>query len=205
MKPRRYYQVDKNSFEVLFNEAANVFNFLVLEFQRLVFAENVSHTVIACVLSFISYKLVRYIPLWALALIATVMAFTLPPLYLHNQKLIDKHIAQAQALAAQQAQMARDTANHHIGVATEHAKAVTSDWGKKAGIELPWSPSKTKTTTTQAPVTAGPSTNVGGSAPAATGISSLAGLNVPQTTPQKKVDPTKVPLPDTPAPAPVVL
>lgn len=197
MKPRRYYQVNKNTFDVLFNEIANVFNFLVLEFQRLVFAEKTSHTAVACVVSFISYKLVRYIPLWGLALIGTILAFVLPLVYLRNQEVIDKHISQAQSLAAEKAALARETANQHIGVATERAKAVTSEWGKKAGVELPWSPGK--------PVSTGPSTVVGGSAPGATGISGLEGLNVPQGTPQKRVDPAKVPLPETPAAAPVGL
>ena len=89
--------------------------------------------------------------------------------------------------------MARDTANQQIGVATERAKAVTSEWGKKAGVELPWSPAK-KTTSAPAGTTV-----VGGSGAGATGISTLAGLNVPQGTPQKRVDPAKVPLPETPA------
>lgn len=201
MKPRQYFQVNKNTFDVLFNEIANVFNFLVLEFQRLVFAETISHTAVACVVSFMSYKLIRFIPLWGLALIGTILAFSLPPIYLRNQEIIDKQIAHAQSIASEQAAMVRDTANQHIGVATERAKAVTSEWGKKAGVELPWSPSaKTGPTSTAA---AGPSTKVGGSAPGATGISSLAALNVPQATPQKRVDPAKVPLPETPAPAPV--
>jgi len=201
MKPRQYYQVNKNTFDVLFNEVANVFNFFVLEFQRLVFAEKTSHTAVACVISFIAYKLVRYVPLWGLALTGTVLAFALPPIYFMNQEVIDHHIQHAQSLAAEQAAMARDMANQHIGVATDKAKAVTSEWGKKAGVELPWSPGKTGPTS----ATAGPSTVVGGKTPGATGISSLAGLNVPQATPQKRVDPAAVPLPDTPAPAPVAL
>lgn len=202
MKPRQYYQVNKHTFDVLFNEIANVVNFLALEFQRLVFAEKPSHTVVACVVSFISYKLVRYIPLWGLALIGTILAFSLPLIYLRNQEVIDKHISHAQSLAAEKAALARDTANQHIGVATERAKAVTSEWGKKAGVELPWSPGKAAPASAKP---AGPSTVVGGSAPGATGIAGLAGLNVPQATPQKRVDPARVPLPETPAAAPVAL
>jgi hypothetical protein len=201
MKPRQYYQVNKNTFDVIFNEISNVFNFIVLEFQRLVFAEQTSHTAVACVISFIAYKLVRYVPLWGLALTGTILAFAIPPIYLLNQEVIDHHIQHAQSLAAEQAAMARDMANQHIGVATDRAKTVTSEWGKMAGVELPWSPGKTA----PKPAAAGPSTVVGGKAPTATGISSLAGLNVPQATPQKRVDPAAVPLPETPAPAPVAL
>ena len=194
MRPRQYYQVNKNTFDVLFREIANVFNFIVLEFQRLFFAEKASHTAIAFIISFLAYKLVRYIPLWGLGLMGTVMAFTFPPLYLRNQEVIDRHISQAQNLAAEKVAMARDMAGDQVNAVGEKAKSVTSEWGKKAGVELPWSPSKTspKTTTTTA-------TGKVGSA-RASGIETLQGLNVPQATPQKRVDPTNIPLPETPAP-----
>ena len=187
LKPRQYYQLNKNTFDILFNEIANVFNFMVLEFQRLLFAEKTSHTAVACIISFLAYKLVRYIPLWALALMGTVLAFSIPPLYLHNQQLIDRHILQAQNMAAERAAYAREMAGQQVGAVSDKAKHVTSEWGRKAGVELPWSPSK--------PYSAAPS------GAKATGIESLKGLNVPQATPQqRKVDPTKVALPETPAP-----
>lgn len=181
MKPRQYYQVNKLTFDALFLEISNILNFLVLEFQRLLFAENISHTAIAFVISFLAYKLVRFIPLWALALTGTILAFSLPPLYLRNQELIDHHISNAQNLAAEKVKYAQDVAGHHVGVASEKAKVVTSEWGKKAGVELPWSPK---------------------SQAKSSGVSKLETLNVPQTTPQKRVvDPATVPLPETPAPA----
>jgi len=195
LKPRRYYQVNKDTMDVLFSEMANVANFLVLEFQRLLFAEKTHHTGLAFIISFFAYKLVRYIPLWGLTLMGTIMAFSIPPLYLRNQEVIDHHIHSAQSLAAEKAAYARDVAGQQVGVVSERAKFVTSEWGKKAGVELPWSPTKSpaappKVTTTSS--TMGPSS--------ATGVDSLHGLNVPQTTPQKRVDPAKVPLPETPAP-----
>ena len=182
--------------DVLFSELANVANFLVLEFQRLLFAEKTHHTALAFVISFLSYKLVRFIPLWGLALMGTIMAFTIPPLYLRNQELIDRHIHTAQSLAAEKAAHARNMAGQQVGAVSERAKVVTSEWGKKAGVELPWSPKKSFA---GAPVNVATPATKGASS--ASGVDSLAGLNVPQTTPQKRVDPAKVPLPDTPAPA----
>ena len=195
MKPRHYYQVNKDTFDLLFAEIANVSNFFVLEFQRLLFAERTSHTAVAFVISFLAYKLVRYIPLWGLCLLGTILAFVLPPLYLRNQELIDKHIEQAQNLAAEKVKMAQDIAGQQVGAVSERAKSVTSEWGKKAGVELPWaSPPKGKTTAKTPAASA-----------RASGVDSLQGLNVPQGTPQKK-DPVSVPLPETPAPAaPVAL
>jgi hypothetical protein len=196
LKPRNYYQVNKDSFDLLFGEIANVSNFFVLEFQRLLFAEKTSHTALAFVISFLAYKLVRYIPLWGLALIGSILAFAIPPLYLRNQEVIDKHIEQAQTMAAEKVKMAQDIAGEKVGVVSERAKSVTSEWGKKAGVELPWSPPQkpiTATKTTTIPV----QPVVG----RASGVDSLQGLNVPQGTPSKRVDPVTVPLPDTPAPA----
>ena len=122
------------------------------------------------------------------------MAFTVPRLYLRYQKVIDHHVLQAQNLAAEKAAIARDMAGEKVNVVSERAKTVTSEWGKKAGVELPWSPSKTPPKTTTATATG----NVGSAR--ASGIESLQGLNVPQATPQKRVDPAKIPLPETPAP-----
>jgi len=188
LKPRQYYQVNKNTFDVLFSEIANVSNFVVLEFQRLLFAEKTSHTAIAFVTSYLAYKLVRYIPLWGLTLIGTVLAFSLPQLYLQNQEVIDRHISQAQDMAAEKVTIARDMAGEKVGVVSERVQVVTSEWGKKAGVELPWSPTKAPVPSTKTP------------AAHATGIESLQGLNVPQATPQRRVDPLNVPLPETPAP-----
>ena len=187
LRPRRYYQVNKNTFDVLFSELSNIINFVVLEFQRLFFAEQPAHTAAAFIISFIAYKLARYIPLWGLGLMGTIMAFSIPPLYLRNQGIIDQHILQAQNMAAEKAALAREMAGEKVGVMSDKAKSVTSEWGKKAGVELPWSPSKTSSKTTA---------NTG----KATGIEGLQELNVPHATPQKKVDPAKLPLPVTPAP-----
>jgi Reticulon len=197
LKPRQYYQVNKYTFESLFNETANLINFLVLEFQRLLFAEKISHTVVAFIVSFISYNLVQFIPLWSLVLVGTILAFGLPPLYLRNQQLIDKHISQAQHIAAEKVNYAKDIAGERVATVSERAKLVTSEWGKRAGVELPWSP---KSTTSAAPHRT-PTKPV---AARATGVETLKGINVPQGvpqgTPEKKIDPAKVPLPDTPAP-----
>jgi hypothetical protein len=195
LKPNRYYQVNKSTFDVLFSEVTNLSNFFVLEFQRLLFAEKTSHTAAAFVISFIAYKLVRYIPLWGLTLIGTVLAFTIPPLYLRNQEAIDQHIAQAQNLAAEKVSIARDMAGEKVGVVSENVKTVTSEWGKKAGVELPWSPSRSPVATKTAVKP------VGGRA---SGVGGLQGLNVPQGSPQRRTDPLNVPLPETPA-APVAL
>jgi len=91
--------------------------------------------------------------------------------------------------------MARDVAGEKVSVVSERVQVVTSDWGRKAGVELPWSPTKHDPVTARATVPVGIEPVTGN----ASGIESLQGLNVPQATPQKR-DPVTVPLPDTPAP-----
>ena len=194
MRPRQYYQVNRFTFDALFNEISNLLNFLVLEFQRLLFAEKVSHTAVAFTVSFLAYKLVRYIPLWGLALTGTILAFSLPPLYLRNQAVIDKHISQAQHIAAEKVNYARDLAGEHVATVSERAKVVTSQWGKKAGVELPWSPTKSSASqSTKSPTAIG-----------ASGVESLQGLNVPQGNPQEKSNPETVSSPETSKPEPAI-
>jgi Reticulon len=163
-----YYQVNKVVFDALFNELANVTNFLVLEFQRLLFAENTAHTAAAFLISFLAYKSVRFIPLWSLTLIATTVAFSLPALYLRNKARIDKHLSDVQTLATEKASIARDLASEKVGFVSQRAKVVTSEWGKKAGVQLPWSPKK--------------------KVPEKTPADNLQGLNVPQGSPSRKVE-----------------
>jgi hypothetical protein len=168
--------VSKSRFDAVFEEVANVLNFIALELQRLLFAENATHTAIAFVVSLIAYELLRFIPLWSLAFVSTIMAFSIPSLYLRNQELIDKHIAQAQSMAAEKATLARNLAGEKVGIVGERAKIVTSEWGKKAGVELPWSSPKSSPTKSSAKTS---------------GVEALKGLNVPQEIPQKRVDPVK--------------
>jgi hypothetical protein len=62
---------------------------------------------------------------------------------------------------------------------------------------LPWSPTKAPATTTTTSHTTTTSVKPVGQA---TGVNTLQGLNVPQGTPQRRIDPANVMLPETPAP-----
>ena len=45
VRPRRYYTLPKGAVDRLLDDAHELMNFFVIEFQRLVFAENVAYTV----------------------------------------------------------------------------------------------------------------------------------------------------------------
>lgn len=47
-RPRKYYTVPKETVEAVLEDLEQLVDFLLLEFQRILFAENVVHTVAVC-------------------------------------------------------------------------------------------------------------------------------------------------------------
>lgn len=89
MRPKRYYTIPRDSVEKLFSEAHDLTNFFLLEFQRVVYVEDVFATGVVSILlhsvfprqptntvtqafaaTFTGYFLIKYIPLWALLLLS---------------------------------------------------------------------------------------------------------------------------------------
>jgi len=44
-RPRRYYTIPKETHEAVFEDLSQLVDFFLIEFQRILFAENVAHTV----------------------------------------------------------------------------------------------------------------------------------------------------------------
>lgn len=73
-----------------------------------------------------SYYLVKLVPYWGLALVATTLAFIVPLIYTSNQELIDQHLKSASdVINAQTAQVQ--------GVVQKQAENVTSMTKQYAG------------------------------------------------------------------------
>lgn len=49
MRPRRYHTIPRESVEKLFNEAHDLLNFFVVEFQRVIFVENIFATIVVSI------------------------------------------------------------------------------------------------------------------------------------------------------------
>lgn len=49
-RPRRYYRVPKETLETFLDDIEQLVNFFVIEFQRILFAENIAATVAVCIL-----------------------------------------------------------------------------------------------------------------------------------------------------------
>lgn len=50
MRPRKYFTIPKESLERLLDDVEQFINFFVIEFQRVLFAENIWATVLVCAL-----------------------------------------------------------------------------------------------------------------------------------------------------------
>ncbi|KAF2277112.1 uncharacterized protein EI97DRAFT_449853 [Westerdykella ornata] len=117
VRPNKYFTIPKASLERLLDDVEQLINFFVIESQRIIFAENLFATFAAFFASFVSYFLIKFVPLWGLALIGTTIAYLGPLVYIKNKDVIDAHLKQASDLAAQQATQIRDLAAQR----TEHA------------------------------------------------------------------------------------
>jgi len=132
LRPAKYLTIPKESLERFLDDAEQLINFFVIEFQRILFAENVWATVLAFVSSFISYWLIKWLPLWGLTLIGDCFLFIAPLVYLKNKEFIDAHLNNAKNIASAQANQVRDLAAQHTGRATENLKTYTNEYTKKA-------------------------------------------------------------------------
>lgn len=82
--------------------------------------------------AFLSYWLVKIVPYWGLALLATTLLFTVPLIYTSNQELIDHHIKNAQDIVSAQTEQLRQVAGTHTAKATEVTKQYVGDYTTKA-------------------------------------------------------------------------
>ncbi|KAF9741123.1 hypothetical protein PMIN06_008338 [Paraphaeosphaeria minitans] len=131
-RPRQYFTVQKASLERFTEDIEQFINFFVIESQRIVFAENVYTTIAAFFASLTTYFLIKFVPLWGLALIATNVAFLGPLIYIQNKEVIDAQLEKGYHIANQQATQLRDLAAEHTGNATASIKGMTQQYTNKA-------------------------------------------------------------------------
>jgi hypothetical protein len=132
IRPRQYYVLPKDTIDALLSEVHELANFFVLEFQRILFVENVVLTAAACMSAAIAYGLIKFVPLWGLALIATSITYFAPLIYIKNQELIDSHLDHATNVVNNQAAQVKELTAHHTARATEAAKGYASDLTARA-------------------------------------------------------------------------
>ncbi|MCJ1435299.1 hypothetical protein MMC27_004671 [Xylographa pallens] len=131
-RPRKYYTIPRETLESSLEDVEQLINFFVIEFQRVLFAENVLATVAAFAAALIAHGLIKLLPFWGLSLIAVSVMYLAPLIYISNKELIDHHIANASNIANAQAKQVQDLAGHHTARLTETVKAQTSTYSAKA-------------------------------------------------------------------------
>lgn len=131
MRPNKYFVVPRESVDSIFAGIHQFVNFLVLEFQRILFVENFAATVTAFVASFFSYVLIKYLPLWSLVLTSTVLAFTVPLAYLKNQEVVDQQIARLSEIINAQLSQAKEVGGKYASEYTTQAKQAAGQWTGK--------------------------------------------------------------------------
>ena len=107
-------------------------NFFVIEFQRILFAENIINTIAAFTAAVISYWLIKFLPLWGLSLIGVSTIYLGPLIYISNKEIIDQQLNNATHIVNSQASQVKDLAGHHAGRATDTVKAYAGDYSAKA-------------------------------------------------------------------------
>lgn len=131
-RPRKYYTIPREALEASLEDVEQLINFFVIEFQRVLFAENLVHTVAAFSAALVSYWLIKFLPLWGLSLIGVTTIYLGPLIYTNNKEIIDQQLANATEIVGSQATQVRDLAGHHAGRASSTVKAYAGDYTSKA-------------------------------------------------------------------------
>ncbi|KIW66277.1 hypothetical protein, variant [Phialophora macrospora] len=132
LRPRRYYKIPKETLEASLDDLENLINFFVIEIQRIVFAENIPVTAAAFLTAFITYYLIKIVPFWGMALIATSVMFLAPLIYLENKEFIDAQLEHAGHVIGQQTSQIKDLTAQHTSKGLESMKQYTGTAAAKA-------------------------------------------------------------------------
>jgi len=132
IRPRKYFVIPRESLERFTEDIEQFINFFVIEFQRIVFAENVYVTIGAFATTLISYFLVKFVPLWGLALIGTTVLYFAPLIYIKNKDVIDAQLNNTANVIKQQSSQLRDTTIQSFNSASETARIKANEYTHKA-------------------------------------------------------------------------
>ncbi|ODQ54751.1 hypothetical protein SAICODRAFT_205363 [Saitoella complicata NRRL Y-17804] len=131
VKPRTFLTIPREQLDPVFDECHALTNSILSEFQRLVFAENVAHTLVAFAFSFIFYQLFKIVSLWTLSLLTLIAAFSIPPFYARNKTHIDAQLNRLNAIGSKYTQQAQQVVGDYSHVAAEKARGVATVVGEK--------------------------------------------------------------------------
>lgn len=143
IRPNKYYTVSRETLNLMINDLHELINFFVIQAQQVIFAENLPVSIAAFISSFISYFLVKFVPLWGLFLLGTSALFLGSLIYKINQESIDYYVSNTVDLINQQTEKLKSLASEQAARATKSTKALVGDYSSKAqGMISSRSPSR---------------------------------------------------------------
>ncbi|KAL2869735.1 uncharacterized protein BJX67DRAFT_370575 [Aspergillus lucknowensis] len=131
-RPRKYYTIPKETIEAILEDFEQLIDFVLIEFQRILFAENVVHTVASFTAAFSAYWLIKILPFWGLSLLAVTIAYLGPLIYINNREFIDTQIENAHTAINTQAHQLKGLAEKQTSHATGIVKQYVGDYSNKA-------------------------------------------------------------------------
>ncbi|KAL3476531.1 Reticulon-domain-containing protein [Aspergillus californicus] len=131
-RPRKYYTIPKETVEAVLEDFEQLVDFILIEFQRVLFAENIVHTVAAFSATFSAYWLTKILPFWGLSLLAVTIAYIGPLAYINNREVVDAQIESVQEMVNSQAHQLKDLAEERTYHATGMVKQYVGDYSNKA-------------------------------------------------------------------------
>lgn len=82
--------------------------------------------------AFTGYWLIRFVPIWGLAVISVTVAYFGPLVYISNREIIDEQIANLQSIVSSQTNQLKDLAGEHTSHATGVMKQYVGEYSSKA-------------------------------------------------------------------------
>lgn len=131
-RPKKYYTIPRETLDSFLEDAEQLINFFVIEFQRILFAENLYATIGAFFTTLLTYFLIKITPAWGLALLFSTLIYFVPLIYITNKDLIDEHLNNATKLVNDQTQQLRNIASQHTSKAMEMGSNTFKDYSAKA-------------------------------------------------------------------------
>ncbi|KAK5153173.1 hypothetical protein LTS14_007818 [Recurvomyces mirabilis] len=132
MRPKQYYTIPRETLDSMIGDLEQLVNFFVIEFQRILFAENISATIGAFASALTTYFLIKVTPAWGLALLFTTVIYFVPLIYISNKELIDSHLENAGKIVNEQTQQVRDLASQHTSKAMEASQQTFKQYSARA-------------------------------------------------------------------------
>ncbi|KAJ5231204.1 hypothetical protein N7489_011912 [Penicillium chrysogenum] len=110
-RPRRYYTIPKETVEAVLEDLEQLVDFFLIEFQRILFAENVLHTILAFTAAFTGYWLIRFVPFWGLAIV-------------NAQEIINSQTNQLRDMAGERTSHATGLMKQYVGEYSTKAQGI---------------------------------------------------------------------------------